>query len=356
VTRFAKRNAVGDFEKFSDQLDAVILEVFDDVRERALVVGIQNDSLSPADMRMRPTVLACITVALEDGGAPQSVLRRLAETFLQWRYSALPVPVQWPTSFLVPGDYRNPIRLGACVMAGQESRDSVCIVVGFDFNNTAAPTLTDVFSLLGGQPDVEYAFVLRALPWVVIIAALPVSLDVTTEFVSVSHAVNISHGMEICKKNRVNCWKPLWGNQQPSRRCTFGRFRDYWSGLVRLITRNSARRESDDIVRARSNAGQRVQSLRWLGASITVDQYCPSGYIFGINSKYVYLYISTLPKYQFGQHEAHPASDCQVNGGEVGGTCDGNPEPSRDDESWACVETMGHPLVRDEEIVRATVN
>jgi hypothetical protein len=98
------------------------------------------------------------------------------------------------------------------------------------------------------------------------------------------------------------------------------------------------------------------QSLRWLGASITVDQYCPAATIFGINSKYVYLYISTLPKYQFGQDEAHAASDCRMNGGEVGGTCDGNPEPSRDDKSWACVETMGHPLVRDEEIVQATAN
>jgi hypothetical protein len=42
------------------------------------------------------------------------------------------------------------------------------------------------------------------------------------------------------------------------------------------------------------------QSLRWNGASITVDQYCPSGYIFGINSKYAQFWISTLPKYQFG--------------------------------------------------------
>jgi hypothetical protein len=42
------------------------------------------------------------------------------------------------------------------------------------------------------------------------------------------------------------------------------------------------------------------QSMRWNGASICVDQYCPAGYIFGLNSKYIQFWISTLPKYQFG--------------------------------------------------------
>jgi hypothetical protein len=42
------------------------------------------------------------------------------------------------------------------------------------------------------------------------------------------------------------------------------------------------------------------QSLRWNGASITVDQYCPAGLIFGLNTKYIQFWISTLPKYQFG--------------------------------------------------------
>lgn len=42
------------------------------------------------------------------------------------------------------------------------------------------------------------------------------------------------------------------------------------------------------------------QSMRWKGASIVVDQYCPSGYIFGLNTKYIQFWISTLPKYQFG--------------------------------------------------------
>jgi hypothetical protein len=42
------------------------------------------------------------------------------------------------------------------------------------------------------------------------------------------------------------------------------------------------------------------QTLRWNGASIVVDQLCPAGYIFGLNTKYILFYISTVPKYQFG--------------------------------------------------------
>jgi len=42
------------------------------------------------------------------------------------------------------------------------------------------------------------------------------------------------------------------------------------------------------------------QSMRWMGASICVDQYCPANYIFGLNTKYIQFWISTLPKYQFG--------------------------------------------------------
>ena len=42
------------------------------------------------------------------------------------------------------------------------------------------------------------------------------------------------------------------------------------------------------------------QSMRWNGASICVDQYCPASHIFGLNTKYIQFWISTLPKYQFG--------------------------------------------------------
>lgn len=42
------------------------------------------------------------------------------------------------------------------------------------------------------------------------------------------------------------------------------------------------------------------QSLRFNGSSITVDQYAPAGTIWGLNTNYIQLWISTLPLYQFG--------------------------------------------------------
>jgi hypothetical protein len=52
--------------------------------------------------------------------------------------------------------------------------------------------------------------------------------------------------------------------------------------------------ESSDVARVG------FQALRYNGSSITVDQYCPAGKIWGINSKYIQFWISTLAKYQFG--------------------------------------------------------
>lgn len=42
------------------------------------------------------------------------------------------------------------------------------------------------------------------------------------------------------------------------------------------------------------------QSLKFNGASVTVDQLCPSGKMYGLNTKYIQFWISTLRKYQFG--------------------------------------------------------
>ena len=56
-------------------------------------------------------------------------------------------------------------------------------------------------------------------------------------------------------------------------------------------------------------------------------------------------------------NEAPVASDCYWNGGEFGGTCDGNPEPSIASNAKACVETRCHPLpMGDEGIVQAAEN
>ncbi len=42
------------------------------------------------------------------------------------------------------------------------------------------------------------------------------------------------------------------------------------------------------------------QALQWNGSTVVVGGYCPTGYMFGINTKNILLFISTLPLFQFG--------------------------------------------------------
>jgi hypothetical protein len=68
-------------------------------------------------------------------------------------------------------------------------------------------------------------------------------------------------------------WDIVWGKIQPQQR-----FLD----------------ESSDVAKVG------FQALKFNGQTLVVDQYCPAGKMWGINSKYVNFYLSTLPKYQFG--------------------------------------------------------
>jgi hypothetical protein len=65
------------------------------------------------------------------------------------------------------------------------------------------------------------------------------------------------------------------GNQQPSLQYTEGRFRDYWSGIVRLITSQSVLRESDDIVLSHGNMGQKVNGMKFNSATLIKSRYVP---------------------------------------------------------------------------------
>jgi hypothetical protein len=54
------------------------------------------------------------------------------------------------------------------------------------------------------------------------------------------------------------------------------------------------REESSDVAKIG------FQSMRYNGASVTVDQLCPTGFMFGLNTKFIQFWITTMPKYQFG--------------------------------------------------------
>ena len=54
------------------------------------------------------------------------------------------------------------------------------------------------------------------------------------------------------------------------------------------------REESSDVAKIG------FQSMRYNGASVTVDQLCPTGFMYGLNTKFIQFWITTMPKYQFG--------------------------------------------------------
>jgi hypothetical protein len=54
------------------------------------------------------------------------------------------------------------------------------------------------------------------------------------------------------------------------------------------------REESSDVAKIG------FQAMRYNGASVTVDQLCPTGFMFGLNTKFIQFWITTMPKYQFG--------------------------------------------------------
>ncbi len=70
---------------------------------------------------------------------------------------------------------------------------------------------------------------------------------------------------------------------------------DIWNIIYNKILPQQRFQESDNDV---GKIG--FSSLRWNGTSIVVDQYCPSGYIWGINTNYLQFWTSTLARYQFG--------------------------------------------------------
>lgn len=54
------------------------------------------------------------------------------------------------------------------------------------------------------------------------------------------------------------------------------------------------REESSDVAKIG------FQSMRYNGSSVTVDQLCPTGFMYGLNTKFIQFWITTMPKYQFG--------------------------------------------------------
>jgi hypothetical protein len=70
---------------------------------------------------------------------------------------------------------------------------------------------------------------------------------------------------------------------------------DCWNLIYNKILPQQRFQETDNDI-----AKIGFQALRWNGVTIVVDQYCPAGYIWGLNTNYLQFWVSTLPRYQFG--------------------------------------------------------
>jgi hypothetical protein len=85
------------------------------------------------------------------------------------------------------------------------------------------------------------------------------------------------------------CW---FGPERPDLLCTDqGTWNVVWN---KLQPQQRFNEESTDVAKAG------FQSLRFNGSSLTVDQYIPAQTIYGLNTNYIDLYVTTEKKYQFG--------------------------------------------------------
>jgi hypothetical protein len=73
--------------------------------------------------------------------------------------------------------------------------------------------------------------------------------------------------------------------------CTQSVWDIFWN---KIQPQQRFREESSDVAKIG------FQSMRYNGSSVTVDQLCPTGLLWGLNTKFIQFWITTMPKYQFG--------------------------------------------------------
>jgi len=312
MTGIAQRSAVHGAGQLSDQISHVVPVRVDESREWNDVVDLKPNLSSLG--RMSAAFLASVVVALQTCAAPILVFLCMSQLFLELRNTAAPIPV-FGLGRMTSSDSSLGL-FGPGVVANKELRNTNAVVANEDRDHAGASTLAEVLPLLGRNPRIPDALIgVERMLTGVLAFQLPTFSESTASisFAGIKHDSHDSDDMKwngVCQANRVNCWKPPRVmaraiSSQAQRMASAERH--VVAKVQRLVGEeptnkptNSARRESDDIVLATSNSGRQVMALKWNGASITVDQYSPSGVIYGLNTKHVQLWISTLPKYQFG--------------------------------------------------------
>lgn len=202
------------------------------------------------------TLLACPLISHKYSAPPINVRLGLAENFLSFGSAMSPVGCVLSSSFMCHDGITLAKLQGFAVMPRDEfgNAKTDTVHIGFDFNNPTTSTTTVVFPLVFFNPQVNTFVVVprHVLESSIIVGVLQVKEDELLETLPQSG-----------------------GNQQPSLQYTEGRFRDYRSGSVCLITGQSVLHESDDIVLSHGNMGQKVNGLKFNDATLIKSRYVP---------------------------------------------------------------------------------
>lgn len=303
MTRFAQSNSVGEIRKFLPKnVRAGLVKIYE-ILHRDFMVNLNPK----AAIFGIAAVLASAVIALVAGVTPISVSLSLSESLSQFSDTAAPIPVVLSDLERIPvllvGDRRN-----ATVMARKIITYPVMIGESSNLDHPITPAFTKVLSGILGNPLVLDAFVVSTT---VIAGILPID-RVSFSECAVCRSCWIKHNGGVYGSESSFASKPhelqetrparAEGNLQRSLGYISGTFIDYRRGTVLLITGFSVRPERDEIVSAPRNRGFRVRAFTFNGAEVVVDQYCPSGQMFGLNTRNENLlfFTSTLQRYQFG--------------------------------------------------------
>lgn len=224
---------------------------------------------------MCAAVLAGVTIALEYGVSPSYVWLGLTQYLLLLGYASSPTGGFIACTLPSTLNCCDQKLLGLSIVPRDEAWDAKALAVHMRLDNDWASTsaLAKMLTLVFSNPTIYAAIVCAAMITGVGFANRPTHSP---------YGIRFNRGLQ-SKWGELLETRPtrVEGNQQPSQKYTSGRFRDYRSGSVRLITGTSAPRESDDIVHARRNAGSRVNGLKFNSATLIKSRYTPGSAISG---------------------------------------------------------------------------
>lgn len=241
MTITTKRQSVRDIHQFFIKQLCIMFVCGNKNGKRNDVVRFYRQVHALGKIVAASAVLAFKIVSFQYCLAPLGILFRFTKRISEWSDSTFPVPVCFTSRRAFS---RNGSAMGlrfVFVRHAEELRNSAVKMTVCYPNRYSASTLTKVFSFMFGNKCL-FAILLRMIARI-----FPDQNVASRESSVVAPLAWVKHACQYWYFNGDGQEKSgelletlsvcAEGNQQPSRQYTAGRFRDYWSGKVRLITR-----------------------------------------------------------------------------------------------------------------------